>query len=285
MIYLILSILCSSSIFLIFKYFQIFKVKNFEAIVINYLCAGLIGIIHNRELMTLEPLLNSEWTANGIFLGIVFISLFNVMALTAQRNGASVAAIANKMALVIPVCFAIIYYNDSVTVLKAVGIILALIGVYLSSVKSNTTKLSKSLLLPLILFLGSGFIDTFLNYTQVNDLKTESDSKLFTALTFLTAFLAGTLVLLVKRQIHKIQLKSILAGIILGLINYGSIYFIIQCLALSGLESSVVFPINNVSVVLVTSAIAIALFKEQLSFKNKIGVIVSVLAIIFISIH
>ena len=287
MIYLFLSIISSSLIFLIFRAFSQFKVNTFTAIVINYLVAGITGIIINGEAIDLNRMFLSEWSINGLVLGVVFISLFNIMAITAQKFGASVASIANKMALIIPVVFAILVYGDSLNVLKGIGIVLALLGVYLATVKPSQEKKQfniKLFAIPIILFLGSGFIDTFLKYTQEYQLTTEQDSKLFTSLTFLTAFIIGLIVMLIDKSKRNLKLPSIIAGVILGIVNYGSIYFLIRTLEGANLESSVIFPINNMGVVILTTFLSLLIFKESFSIKNKIGVALSIIAISIIAI-
>lgn len=286
MIYLILSIICSSLIFLIFRAFSHYKVNNFTAIVVNYFIAGLTGILVNGESIDLNKMLFSNWSINGLILGVVFISLFNIMAITAQKFGASVASIANKMALIIPVTFAIIVYGDLLNIVKAAGIILALIGVYLSTVKPSQENKQfdiKLFAIPIILFLGSGFIDTFLKYTQEYSLSTDQDSRLFTSLTFLTAFSIGLIVMLIDKSKRSLKAPSLIGGIVLGIINYGSIYFLIKTFDVANLESSVIFPINNMGVVILTTFLSLMLFKESFSTKNKIGVALSIIAIVLIS--
>lgn len=286
MIYLILSIICSSLIFLIFRAFSHYKVNNFTAIVVNYFVAGLTGILVNGESIDLDKMLFSNWSINGLILGVVFISLFNIMAITAQKFGASVASIANKMALIIPVTFAIIVYGDLLNMVKALGIILALIGVYLSTVKPSQENKQfdiKLFAIPIILFLGSGFIDTFLKYTQEYSLSTDQDSRLFTSLTFLTAFSIGLAVMLIDKSKRSLKAPSLIGGIVLGIINYGSIYFLIKTFDVANLESSVIFPINNMGVVILTTFLSLMLFKESFSIKNKIGVALSIIAIVLIS--
>lgn len=251
---------------------------------VNYFVAACAGFLHSSDAIQTINLSQATFVSNSLLLGIVFISLFNIMALTAQKNGASVAAIANKMALVIPVCFAVFLYNESLGPIKILGIVLALSGVYLSTAKKEK-KEKNGIWLPIILFVGSGFIDTFLKYTEATSLNTESDSKLFTALTFLTAFSIGLITLIIKKELFKISFKTLVGGLILGVINYGSIYFLIQCLKQSAMDSSTIFPINNVGVVLLTSFLALAIFKEQLNLKNKVGILLSVLAIILISLY
>lgn len=286
MIYLILSILCSAAIFIIFKSFEKFKVNTFTAIVVNYFIAGITGFATLGESPSFEKVSTAPWLVNSLILGVVFILLFNIMAVTAQKLGASVASIANKMALIIPVVFAIFYYNDAVNSAKIVGVLLALVGVYLSTHKEkvNGKKFDKRLLaIPLVLFLGSGFIDTFLKYNQEVYLNASMfDAKLFPAMTFLTAFIIGIVGMALDKSKRDFSRNTLIGGVILGVINYGSIFFLIQIFNQTDLESSVVFPINNMGVVLTTAVASLVLFKEQFSFKNKLGILVSIAALLLI---
>ncbi len=288
MIYLLLSILCSSAIFILFKGFERYKVNTFAAIVINYIIAGLTGFLVIGEKVSFDQIATASWTVNALFLGVVFISLFNIMAITAQKFGASVASIANKMALIIPVVFAIVYYGDSLSLLKVLGIVLALVGVYLSTLKATKEKTKgvewKLLLIPLLLFIGSGFIDTFLKYNQHHHLEGKPlEAKLFSSITFFTAAAIGIVVLLSSKSKRKMNRNTLIGGLVLGVINYGSIYFLIQIFDHSTLESSVVFPINNMGVVILTALSSFLIFREQFSVLNKIGVVLSLIAIALIS--
>ena len=288
MIYLFLSILCSTLIFIIFRSFEKFKVDTFSAIVINYLVAGSVGIVISDVNLSTETILQAPWVTNAIILGFFFISLFYIMATTAQKLGASVASIANKMALVVPVLFAIFYYNDSYNWVKISGILIALIGIYLSTVKpktENKTFDKKLLFIPLLLFLGSGFIDTFIKYTQEFHLQEDANaSKLFSSTIFATAFTIGLLVTLIRKGKGLAHLQTWIGGFILGIINYGSIYFLILTFNHSKLESSVVFPINNMGVVIFTTLLSFFLFQERFSRKNKFGVALSLLSIALIAL-
>lgn len=288
MIYLFLSILCSAAIFIIFKLFEKYKVNTFTAIVVNYCIAGITGFVSIGEIPSVEKVSSAPWLINSLILGVVFISLFNIMAITAQKLGPAVASIANKMALIVPVVFAIFYYNDTVNAVKVIGIGLALVGVYLSTHKTKVDgkKIDKRLLaIPLVLFLGSGFIDTFLKYNQDAYLNNSVlDAKLFPAITFLTAFSIGIIFMVIDKSKRDFSVNTIIGGVVLGVINYGSIFFLIQIFNHSTLESSVVFPINNMGVVLATAIASLLLFKEQFSTKNKIGVLVSIVALLLITL-
>lgn len=288
MIYLLLSILCSTLIFIIFRLYSKYEVDNHSAIVVNYFTAGTVGLLINGSSLSIEKVVEAPWFLNGLILGTLFILIFNVMALTTQRLGASVSSIATKMALVVPVIFAIFHYGDKLNTLKVIGVLLALIGIYLATVKPQKVKSAKDkslYLLPIILFLGSGFLDTFIKYTQNYHLGNQGkDDELFTATIFLTAFFVGVIYAFIKKKSSFFQAKNLIGGLVLGLINYGSIFFLIQTLSLKSWESSVVFPMNNMGIVLLTTLSAVLLFREKLSIRNKVGVLVSILAILCISL-
>ena len=287
MIFLLLSILCSTLIFIIFKIYSQYNIDNHSAIVVNYFTAGVLGYIINEKTVPLSKIIDAPWLFNSLILGILFIFIFNIMALTTQKIGASTSSIASKMALVIPVIFAFIYYNETLNFLKITGIILALSGIYFSTTKPLKSKQinNKNIyLLPLILFLGSGFLDTFIKYTQTHFLQPNGeDDKVFTSTIFITAFSVGAIYVLFKKRNTFLKFRNLMGGFILGIINFGSIYFLIQALSLKNWESSVIFPINNMGIVLFTTTSSVFIFQENLSITNKIGIFISLLAILFIS--
>jgi drug/metabolite transporter (DMT)-like permease len=284
MIWLILSITTSSLLYVIFKYFEVFKVNTLHAIIINYIVACTTGFVAYGQVPDVSQIIRADWLFYALFLGTLFIFIFNIMALTSQKNGLSVAAVAGKMSLVIPVIAGLWLYEESITWMKIAGIVLALISVYLTSVKSKEgLKFRKSsLLFPLILFLGSGIIDTTIKYAEITHVSS-GDESLFSAICFVMAFAIGVVVLIYEAtQKRFINLRSITAGIVLGIPNYYSIYFIIKTLK-NGMESSVVYPINHVGTVLFTSLLGILLFKEKLIPKNYIGIAVAIAAIVMIA--
>ncbi|RXG15528.1 EamA-like transporter family protein [Leeuwenhoekiella aestuarii] len=286
MIYLFLSILASSIIFLVFKLFNRFQVNTFQAIVVNYIIACASGFTAYSQPVNWTGLATYSWLTGTVFLGVLFIVIFNLMAITTQRSGLSVVSVATKMSMVIPIAFGLIYYRENAATLKIVGILAALIAVYLVSVKkqdsSKPTK--KNLVFPILVFLGSGIIDTSIKFLE-DSFVAEKDVPLFSAMIFATAFILGVAVLIFQliKGSQKIQLKNILGGIALGVPNYFSIYFLVRALRHPSLESSTVFTLNNVGIVMVATLIGILFFKEKLSAKNWIGIGFAILSIILIA--
>jgi drug/metabolite transporter (DMT)-like permease len=281
MIFLILSIFCSTLLFVAFKLFQKFEISTIHAIVINYVVASACGIMFSAKIVPSE-IIQSPWVINAMIIGVSFIILFYLIALTTQKIGLSVASVSNKMSVVIPVIAAIILYNDSVSIIKVLGILLAIIAVFLASIKDESIVIEKKyLFLPLILFIGNGLIDTYIKYTETYFLEPD-ETNLFLTVLFVCAGISGLLFIVFSRNFN-FQWKDVIGGVLLGIPNYGSIYFLIKTLELPQFESSVVFPLNNISIVTASSLIGLFIFNEKMNDKNKIGVLLSIVAIFIIA--
>tara|TARA_B100001758_G_C18333818_1_gene570406 strand:+ start:213 stop:1052 length:840 start_codon:yes stop_codon:yes gene_type:complete len=277
MIALILAIISTIALFLLFKEFSKRSVNTDQAITFNYLTAALIALLTEDINFNINKLINEDWFYFAIALGIFFIIMFNIMAICTQKLGISISSITSKMSLIIPVIGAIIFQNTSLSIYKAGGIIIALISVYLTLQKSKSTTIP---LLALVLFFGAGTLDMWLDFIRNKYLSSSNDFNLFIITIFLSAFIIGTLKLIHKR--YKFTLKNLFAGVILGIPNYFSIYFVL--LALENLGAIYVFPILNIGVVLFSAIISWMFYQEKMSTTNWTGVLLACLAIMIIII-
>ena len=80
------------------------------------------------------------------------------------------------------------------------------------------------------------------------------------------------------------HLKTILGGIVLGLVNFGSLYFLIKALQLDGWSSATVFTLNNVGIVMLSTLVGKFFFKEQLLPKNWAGIALAIVSIFMITL-
>ena len=287
MIYLLLSIIASTIIFIIFKLFEKFNINILQAIVVNYYIAFTTGILAYKGTITISQLPNLDWFYYTLILGALFIIVFNLMAITTQKSGLSVVSVATKMSVVVPVLFGLLYYNESLGTVKLIGIAIALIAVYLTSNKSKQgiTVNRKSIVLPILVFIGSGIIDTSIKFLE-DTYVANNDVPLFSAIIFLAAAIIGFIIIIIQVMSgnFKFEFKNVIAGICLGVPNYFSIYFLVKTLRSDILESSGIFAINNVSIVTLSTFAGIFIFKEKLIKKNWIGIGLAILSIILISI-
>lgn len=287
MIALLLSILSSTAIFVAFKLFPKYNINTLHAIVLNYFVAAICGIILQPNEIEFAKTFAYSWFPFAIVLGVLFITVFHLMGVTAQRSGLSVVSVAAKMSVVIPIVFGLVYYNESLGVIKFIGILLALAAVYLASIKTKDgLKIKTSnLIFPLLVFLGSGIIDTTVKYVEGEHVG-ENDIPIFSATIYAMSALLGVGLIAFQafQGKFKFQFKNVLGGIALGIPNYFSIYFLVLALRSGIFESSGIFTLNNVSIVMVSTLLGVILFKEKILTKNWIGIALSILAILFITL-
>jgi drug/metabolite transporter (DMT)-like permease len=191
------------------------------------------------------------------------------------------------MSLVIPIVFGLVYYKESLGVLKSVGIVCALLAVYLASIKSKDGLVIKrsNLFFPLLVFVGSGIIDTSIKFLE-NSFVAENDVPIFSATVFGSAASIGIVILIFLsiRGKLKLQLKNVLGGIVLGIPNYFSVYFLVKALRSDLLDSSGIFTVNNVAIVMISTLVGIMLFKEKLLPKNWLGILLAVVSIFLVTL-
>jgi drug/metabolite transporter (DMT)-like permease len=274
MMYLVLSMLSSAAIMVVFKLFERYRIVTLDAIVVNYGVAAGLSFALDPSGIGMHEAIHEAWFGNALIMGVLFISLFNVIGLSAQRIGVSVTTVANKMSLVIPVLYAILFLGESWGFFKIAGLIVALVAVLLSTRKSKQEPIDRRYMsFPLIVFIGSGFIDAFFKYNQVHTLG-NNGLEPFTGWIFLTAGTLGLLVWIYRSVfLKKLPARNaVLGGIMLGIPNYFSVYFLLKALSMDGLESSVVIPINNMAIVALGAIAGVLLFQEKLNRWNYIGI-------------
>ena len=281
MAFLALSIVLNSLIFALFKIFGLKNINTFHAIVANYFVCVITGTLFTGMHNVLNQPYNSTWIYIALVLGAVFIVIFYLMALTAQKFSMAAASIASKMAFVMPVLFSlyILRIESNFLWYNFIGVGLALIATYMSAATSSSHPIvgSKFIwLLPVFVFLGNGLIDITINYTNLNFIN-ESNVRVFPIYIFLSASVIGGLVLLFKGE--RITLRSITAGIALGIINYFTVFAFLKALGQLNNNGAFVFPIFNTGIVVLSALIGLVVFREKLSTLNKLGIAVAVVAI------
>jgi drug/metabolite transporter (DMT)-like permease len=192
---------------------------------------------------------------------------------------------------VIPFVFSIYLYNEAATWIKIVGILVALAAVVLTCLPSaNGLEPSgkkfqfSNLLLPVVLFISSGLLDTLIKYVEQTELN-DGNKNAYLITSFGVAAVLGslTLLFLLLKGKSKFDKRSILAGIMIGVPNYFSIWCLVRVLKDYEGNSSAIFPINNMGIVLFSTVAAWIFFKERLSKLNWLGIVLSIAAIALIA--
>jgi drug/metabolite transporter (DMT)-like permease len=280
MISISIAVLTVTWIFILFKLFPKYKINTFQAVVFNYLAAFTCGTLLYGNQITKNIFEHSEWILWAFICGVLFISLFFLMGKSSQNNGVSLTSVVVKMSMAFSMILMILIYHEELKTYKIAAISLALLGIFfLSKEKKNTEKKNDKILL-IILFLGCGLLDFVLNYVQNYKLQ-YIPSPLFSAFGLGLAGVIGFMILFIKsfKSNEKITLKNITAGILLGVPNYFSIYYLIHSYEVIELPDSTVLALLNVLSVLASLFAGYFIFNEKITWLKAIGIISCIISI------
>lgn len=289
MFYLIAGIVANVLIFLAFRTFPIYKIDNLQAIVVNYFVCVITGLIFIDNLESLRSIdLTATWSWVAVFIGFLLVLGFYVATITAQQMGVSITSVASKMSMVFPILFSLLILkvdSKEFSIFNYLGMILAVLSIYLGSLRSGSKevmKLSKAsmFLLPFGVFVAGGLIDIGINYSN-HVLINVDNQEVFPIVLFGGAAIIGSFLLIFQKK--KFERRSLIGGLYLGIFNFLSLYFVLKALTAFQNNGAVFYPIYNVGIILLSSILAIIIFREKLSKVNVVGLALSVLALFLLS--
>lgn len=280
MIYLILALTCSSSLALILKKGRVNNANTVLLINGNYLTASIISFLFVLYKNSFNYSLGS--VGFGAALGLLFAGTFVLYSEAISIAGTALATVSARLSVLIPVLFSIFLYGESPNITMILGFLLALITLYmfyLSLKNHDSEKGSKNKYIYLFsLLVGIGFVDFSMKIFERSFPVEEKGFFVFSI--FFSAFIYTLIYLLVKKiDFNK---KTFNLGLILGVPNVLAIHFVLA--ALSELPAIIVFPIQNIGVIVITAVAAYLLFKEKINFYGKIAIAVGIAAILLLKI-
>ena len=290
--YLFLSIIATTLVFLTFKLIGRYKVHTFHAIVFNYVvCVGLGFAFLPTEAYGKLYDLPASFYQTGLAIGVLFVLNFWAMGKTTQVFGVAPATITARMSLIIPALFSVWVFDETFNFFKRIGIVTALAAVYLSLYEPGMGRKTKErdisgllYLFPVGAFLGTGIIDSLFKVAQVSFLK-DVPNVAFLLMLFGIAGISGIFIIIINVIFNResFQWKTLLFGAVLGVVNFFAIYFLLLALSVSEMEGSVLFPVNSVSIVALSTFASYMVFGERLNYFNKMGFVLAIAAILLIT--
>jgi drug/metabolite transporter (DMT)-like permease len=283
MIFLTLAILGSGLIPVLFRGFADWRVNVFWAIPVNYLTCVFVGGLYGGRSLDLLSVPAEPWFWLATLQGIVLAVNFFLLAYTAQRAGVSVAALASRLSVAIPSLLAFLIYGDSLSVVKIAGLAAALLSLYLCTAPEGNNPGARPLIikfLPLLVFLTFGCYFIIIKYAQARYLG-ESSYHAYVMSGFLFAFFTSLVICAARGVLAfaDFRVVHVIAGLLLGVVNYVAVYALVKALALEGWQSSQLYPIYSVGVVALSTVLAMIFFREHLSRQKTAGLLIGLVAV------
>ncbi len=278
MLFLILSVLCSVTVGVIFKTTRKYNADPIQIITFNYVTALILCYFTFTPDLTVVHA-DAPWNiyaAVGVLLPIVFLFLFTSI----KYMGIVKTDAAQRLSLFIPIIAAWLIFKEDFNTYKVIGLVIGFIALLFILRKQSTNDQNKWIF-PAAVFLGFGIIDIL--FKQI---------ALFTALPYTTSLFivfdislaVSLLVVVYDVVLKKVQLssKNILFGALVGIFNFGNILFYLKAHKAFAENPSTVFAGMNMGVIVLGSLVGLLFFKEKLSKINFIGILLALIAIIFI---
>jgi len=281
MVFTILCIFCTTLLGILFRFSSAFNVRTSAIILVNYITCFIIGLIWNGNKMLHQ--FSIEWIPWILGLGLLFILGFNAFANAIRSSGLPIAALFQKMSIVITVLAALLL-GDPINTIQLVGWttgILAIVLVYATNTESAISPFNfKTLIATLI--ISSAIEIGFLLLSKASFLNPEFHT-LFPGYLFLSAALFGIAAFSISNQRIRISKPEISFGIALGLPNFFSIFFMLKALKMEW-SGVAFFPVLNCSVIIASALSGYCLFKDSLTSKLIIAILLSTISILLISL-
>lgn len=281
MIYLLLSIALSVSVSVLLKLAPRFALDIRQAIGVNYLAAAVLA----AWLLRPDPgfVLHAEWPALGLLLllGAGLPSMFWVLAVAVRRTGVVRTDAAMRLSLLLPLVAAFTVFGEPLTGSKGLGVVAGLVAIALIVARrrqqtGGARQAWSSLLL--LVFAGMGVIDILFKL-MARLSQASSASTLFAAFVLAAVLSLLAMARLYRRGEVRWRWRHLVAGLILGALNFGNIVFYIQAHRALPANPALVFATMNIGVIVLATMVGTLAFRERLGRLNIAGLILAVVAV------
>jgi drug/metabolite transporter (DMT)-like permease len=276
MLFLILSVICSVTVGVIFKISRSYQVSATQIVAFNYVFAlALCYFFFHPNVATLEA--SSPWKilfSLGILLPVVFIFL----AVSIKHMGIVKTDSAQRLSLIISILGAWLFFGEQFSALKLTALLFGFPALLLILHKPTDNKENKWIY-PAIVLVGFGIIDLLFKQIALNSTVPFTTSLFVVFSISLVVMIVYNCYELFSR---KVNFKSILFGGLVGVFNFGNILFYLKAHQAFADNPSTVFAGMNMGVIVIGSLVGIFVFKEKINKLNIIGLLLALIAIVFI---
>ena len=282
MLYLLLSIFCSVSVGIIFKIAAKNTRRNSQMILSNYMVALLLCYAFFAPEPHLEQY-NAHWPELTALM-VLLPSIFLFLALSVKYVGIVKTDAAQRLSLFIPILAAWFIFHENFNSWKLIGLAVGFPALLLILSKKVETEGQKNAwMYPAIVLIGFGLVDTLFKKVAILP-----DVPYTTSLSivFMGALVITTLGVIyeVTFKAKKIKPINFAYGLLIGIFNFGNILFYLKAHKEFAENPSTVFAAMKMGVIVTGSLAGMFLFKEKLTIKNYIGIMLALVAIVFITI-
>lgn len=289
-LYLLASVGCSVTVAVLLKLARRYDIDVRQAIAVNYAVAALLcwAVLRPDTATLMTP--RTPWAVLAA-LGVLLPSVFLAMAAAVRYAGIVRSDAAQRLSLFIPLLAAFLLFGEPVSGRKLAAILLAFsaLACLLRRTRPGHPASGGAAagpaapdgrrlwVWPLVVWAGYGVIDIL--FKQVARAGTA-----FAGGLLLAFVLAGLLMLayLLARRVRW-ERRHLLAGVALGLANFGNILTYIRAHQSLPEHPALVFASMNMGVITLGTLVGALAFREPLTRVNALGIVLALAAIVLMA--
>ena len=281
MLYLILSIICSVSVGVIFKFSRRYEISMRQIVAWNYVIALILCYLFFKP--ELEKINASAPWEVYIPLIILMPSIFLLLAASIKHIGIVKTDAAQRLSLFIPILAAWLMFGENFHLFKIIGIAIGFPAILLIFSRRDESSSKIQWHYPLMVMLGFGIVDILFKHVAL--IKTVSyTTSLFVVFCGALTIAIGIAIFEMATNNRRPDVMSLAFGMLVGIFNFGNILFYLLAHKEFSNNPSTVFAIMNIGVIVLGGVAGIVLFKEKMTKLNYAGLLMAISAIIFITL-
>ena len=275
--FILIAALFSVSVSIALKFYRQYGFNIVHLLTLNYITASVLCFLWFKPTFNVVQLKHSWWLIGA--LAVILPSIFWCLDHALHHAGLIKTEIAQRLSVVLTILVSTLIYQEQFSSLKIFGIILGVAAVLIMLIGQGSAKSSQSVaawLSILSVWIGYAVIDLLFKYT--------SGLGLQFAMSLNAIFMCSAILCLFASlfQAQALTINTLLAGVILGALNFANIAFYLYAHRQLSDSPALVFASMNIMVVCLGILAAVLIFKEQLNQSRAVGGMLAIVAVLIL---
>jgi len=286
MVYLVLAVLSTFGVAVLLKVSELKGAPSSVVIASNYVVGAILGwafVLWDGRLGS-NTGVSAMTLALGVGGGLLWPGTLYVLTWGIRHFGVALVGSVARLALVVPVLFAWFFLRELLTWQSAIGVAAAFVALYCLSPlqRGHLQAVNRQALwyFPLLV-LAMGTVELWANLFHTFGQADEN----FLFLTFIFTFAMIFSWLAIWRRRQPLDKAAVRRGFVLGVPNFFATFFLLESLRspLFADHSAVVYSVYSVAGVVLIFAAGALVWREPVTYRSALGVLVAVGAIILLN--
>lgn len=276
--FIVLAICCSVLVSVLLKLARRYDVDVGQAVAWNYVATSALTAWVFHPSLTSLAAPGAPWLG-FVGLGVLLPLIFLALGASVRHAGIVRSDAAQRLSLVVSLLAAFLLFGESASAAKLAGIALGLVALACMVWRrdAETGEEGTGWLWPLAVFAGFAAIDILFKHVAQAGTPFAASLQAMFALALVVAFAIQLARRLAGRT--RFTVRNAVAGLLLGLANFGNIVFYVRAHQALADRPSLVFAAMNLGVVALGALVGTLVFRERLSRLNVFGVVLAAAAI------